>query len=136
MKLRKSVLVGAISCCVTGTMSGIAEAGDRARQSIFVFDKDVAVPGKVLPAGKYVFRLADSPANRHVVQILDQNGRVVTTVLTIPTPRRVAFDETRITFDWSAGDSPVSITRWFHPGELEGEEFVYPAQPAKWSGDE
>src|SRR3954470_1612004 len=33
------------------------------------FSEPVQVPGKVLPAGTYVFRLHDSTSNRHIVQI-------------------------------------------------------------------
>jgi hypothetical protein len=71
MKLQRSVIVVAIGCCVTGSMSRIAEVDDRARETVFTFNKDVGVPGRVLPSGKYVFRLADSPENRHLVEILD-----------------------------------------------------------------
>ena len=39
------------------------------------FNDPVQIPGQVLPAGTYVFRLLDSPADRHVVQIFDANGQ-------------------------------------------------------------
>jgi len=82
--------------------------------------------GKVLPAGTYVFQLADSPASRHVVQVFDQEGRILATMLTIPTARPAASDETRIMFDEQPAGAPFPIKKWFYPGELSGEEFLYP----------
>jgi hypothetical protein len=54
-------------------------------------------PAECLPAGKYVFRLADTAASRHVVQVFDQTGGILATVLTIPAARLTAADETPVT---------------------------------------
>jgi len=56
------------------------------------FSGPVEVPGKVLTAGKYVFKLADSQGDRNIVEIFseDANGaqKLVTTILAIPTNAR------------------------------------------------
>ena len=85
----------------------------------------VEIPGKVLPAGQYVFRLADSAADRHLVQVFDQAGRILATAMTIPAARLTATDDTRITFEEQRAGAPVPIKKWFYPGELGGEEFIY-----------
>jgi hypothetical protein len=47
---------------------------DECKEMLFQFTALVAAPGKVLPPGKYVFLLADSPSNRNIVQIFSENG--------------------------------------------------------------
>jgi hypothetical protein len=93
---------------------------------VLTFSQDVTIPGKVLPAGTYVFRLADSASNRHVVQVFDHAGRILAIVLTIPADRLTAADDTRITFEERPAGAPFPIKQWFYPGDLGGEEFVYP----------
>jgi hypothetical protein len=45
----------------------------------------VEIPGQILPAGTYVFKLADSTGNRHVVQVFNQaENHVYGTFLAIP----------------------------------------------------
>jgi hypothetical protein len=95
------------------------------RSSVLTFSQDVEIPGKVLPAGTYVFRLADSPASPHAVQVFDRAGRIVATVLTIPTARLTAADDTRITFEEQPAGASFPVKTWFYPGDLAGEEFIY-----------
>ena len=54
------------------TFSLAAVAGDLNQKTVFTFSGPVEVPGQVLPAGTYVFKLADSPSNRHIVQVFNQ----------------------------------------------------------------
>ena len=89
------------------------------------FSQAVEIPGKVLPAGTYVFQLADSPTSRHVVQVFDQDGRILATVLTIPTARLTAAGDTRITFEERRTGAALPIKQSFYPGDLGGEEFIY-----------
>src|SRR2546430_4233944 len=51
------------------TLAPGARADQWDRKTIVTFSDSVEVPGQVLPAGTYVFRLADSPTDRHIVQI-------------------------------------------------------------------
>jgi hypothetical protein len=90
----------------------------------------VEIPGpgaQVLPAGVYVFRLADSLSDRHVVQIFNQDeSHIYATILTIPNRRLRATDKTVMTFAERAAGDPQAIRAWFYPGETSGHEFVYP----------
>ena len=70
--------------------------------------------------------LADSPASRHVVQVFDQDGRILATVLTIPTARQTAADDTRIAFEEQRAGAPFPLKNWYYPGDLGGEECIYP----------
>ena len=125
MKFGRS-LVAVLALCAAGVVLPRTAAADEwDKRTILTFSQAVEIPGKVLPAGTYVFQLADSPANRHVVQVFDQDGRILAMVLTIPTARRSAADDTRITFEEQRAGAPFPIKKWFYPGELGGEEFIY-----------
>jgi hypothetical protein len=45
----------------------------------------------------------------------------------IPAARLTASDDSRIAFEERPSGAPLSIKKWFYPGELDGEEFIYPA---------
>ena len=126
MRLRNKVLAMVAAACVSVSVPHRAAADEWDKQTIFTFSRDVEIPGKVLPAGTYVFKLADSPADRHVVQVFDGNRRILATVLTIPAQRLRAADEPQINFEEQTAGAPLPIKTWFYPGDLGGEEFVYP----------
>src|SRR5262247_1954484 len=99
MKLSRG-LFAILAVCSMGVMLPRTAAADEwDKRTMLTFSQAVEIPGKVLPAGTYVFQLADSAASRHVVQVFDQDGRILATVLTIPTARLTAADDTRITFE-------------------------------------
>jgi|ERR1700676_1215225 hypothetical protein len=95
------------------------------------FSEPVQVPGKVLPAGTYVFKLADSSSDRHIVQIFTEDHmRLITTVLAIPNYRLQPADKTILTYDERPADQPMALDAWFYPGDNFGQEFVYPKSRA------
>ena len=125
MKPGRSLLAILAVCSVGVVLPRTAAADEWDKRTMLTFSQAVELPGKVLPAGTYVFQLADSPSSRHVVQVFDQNGRVLATLLTIPTVRPIAADVPRITFEEQRAGAPFPIRKWFYPGELSGEEFIY-----------
>ena len=123
--MRGRTLLATLAVCSAGVVLPRAAAADEwDKRTMLTFSQAVEIPGKVLPAGTYVFQLADS-AGRHVVQVFDQDGRILATVLTIPTARLTAADDTRSTFEEQGAGAPFPIKKWFYPGELGGEEFIY-----------
>jgi hypothetical protein len=125
MRFGSSVMtLVAVACVGVGVPRTVA-ADDWNKQTIFTFSRDVEIPGKVLPAGTYVFKLADSPADRHVVQVFDQNRRILATVQTIPAQRLTAAGEPHVGFGEPSTGAPLPIKTWFYPGDLGGEEFIY-----------
>ena len=58
----------------------------------FTFSAPFELPGgKTLPAGKYVFRIMDSPSNRHVVHVMSEDQREMhATLMAIPAGRAKA----------------------------------------------
>lgn len=111
-----------------------ASADEWNRKTIVTFSGPVEVPGvgaQVLPAGTYVFKIFDSPSDRHIVQIFNQDEtHIFTTILAIPNYRLQATDKTVMTFKERAQGEPEALRAWFYPGRQWGEEFVYPKAKA------
>ncbi|HTR38203.1 MAG TPA: hypothetical protein VMH80_19975 [Bryobacteraceae bacterium] len=108
-----------------------AKADPYNQKTVFTFGGAVEVPGQVLPAGTYVFKLLDSPSNRHIVQIFNQEeNQVLGTFLAIPDYRLQPAEKTIITFHERPAGSPEAVKAWFYPGRNHGHEFVYPKQEA------
>lgn len=85
----------------------------------------------VLPAGTYIFKIAASQGNRHIVQIFSKDETTIyATVLAIPNVRMTATDKTVVTFRERPAGRPQALRAWFYPGRLWGEEFVYPKAQA------
>ena len=125
MKFGRS-LVAVLALCSAGVVVPRTAAADEwDKRTVLTFSEAVEIPGKVLPAGTYVFQLADSGTSRHVVQVFDQDRKILAMIFTIPTSRQTSADETRITFDERQAGTPFPIKKWFYPGELGGEEFIY-----------
>ena len=90
------------------------------------FSQPVEVPGKVLPAGTYVFEHHDTDMNRHIVTIYDKSGKnLLTTIMAIPDYRLKATSKTVILFKEVAPGQPQAIRAWFYPGHTVGDELVY-----------
>jgi len=106
-----------------------ARADDWNRKTVITFSGPVEVPGvgqHNLPAGTYVFKILDSPSDRHIVQIFNQDEtQVLTTILAIPNYRLKPTDKTVITFRERPAGEPEALRAWFYPGHAWGEEFVY-----------
>jgi hypothetical protein len=101
------------------------------KKTILTVNESIQVPGKVLPPGKYVMRLMDSPSNRHIVQIFDGDERQLqTTILAIPNYRLQPTGETQFGWWETPAGQPKALRSWFYPGDNFGQEFAYPKQEA------
>jgi hypothetical protein len=112
-------------------MAPRAMADDWDQKTIFTFSGPVEIPGQVLPAGTYVFKLADSSSDRNIVQVFSQDEKhLYGTFLAIPDQRLHPSGKPIITFDERAAGSPEAVRAWFYPGDDTGHEFVYPKEKA------
>jgi hypothetical protein len=108
-----------------------AKADEWNQKTVFTFSGPVEVPGQVLPAGTYVFKLHNSASNRHIVQVFNQGeDHVFGTFLAIPDYRLRPSSEPIINFHERPAGSPVAVKAWFYPGRTYGHEFVYPKAKA------
>jgi len=125
-------IVKTVVCLLALTVFGAmvlpsARADEWNKKTVVTFSQAVEVPGKILPAGTYTFRLLDSLSDRHIVQIFNEDGsQIITTILAINDYRLQSTGETVMKFNERAGDSPQALRAWFYPGDNFGQEFVYP----------
>ena len=129
MKLLKTLGTGFCLTAICLLTAPTAKASELDRKTIVTFSAPVEVPGvgaQVLPAGTYVFKVLDSPADRHIVQISNQDEtHVFTTILAIPNYRLKATDSTVMTFRERPAGEPQALKAWFYPGMEWGDQFVY-----------
>jgi len=121
--------------CGAAVLMVLAAPGVRAdewdKKTILTFSGPVQIPGATLPAGSYVFKLADLNGNRHVVQVFDKDEkRIVSTILAIPNDRLEPADDPLVLFAERPAGSPQAVKVWFYPGDRIGNEFVYPKSMA------
>ncbi|HVP45042.1 MAG TPA: hypothetical protein VMT32_00615, partial [Bryobacteraceae bacterium] len=91
------------------------------------FTEPVEIPGQVLPAGTYVFKIADTLGDRDVVQIFNKDEtHIYATILAVPDYRMEPTGKTVIHFEERAANTPQAVKAWFYPGDNYGYQFVYP----------
>ena len=129
----KRIRIAALSFCLCLLSLPFVQRAhaDEWRKTNVTFNKPVEVPGVVLPAGSYVFKLADSYSNRHIVQIVSKDQKhLYATILAVPGERLEPTGKTVITFEERAQGAPEAVKAWFCPGDDIGVQFVYPKQRA------
>lgn len=126
MKLRKTFFTLGLMLAFT-TMLPVVHADDWNQAARFTFSQPVQIPGRVLSAGTYFFRLADSN-DRHIVQILREDRSLVATLYSVPRVRDGRNVEVAITLANRGKVQPQAIVAWFFAGETQGHEFLYPNQ--------
>jgi len=126
----KRLHILALALCLAVLLTAIAPAvyaDEWNKKTIVTFSDRVEVPGAVLEPGKYVLKLVDSQADRHIVQVMNEReNHVYNTILAIPKQRMEPADKTIISFYEIRGGGPEPIKSWFYPGDTIGQEFVYP----------
>jgi hypothetical protein len=108
-----------------------ARADEWNKKTILTVNETIQIPNKVLPPGKYVMRLLDSPSNRHIVQIFNADeSHLETTILAIPNYRLEPTGKTVFSFWETPPGQPKALRAWFYPGDNFGQEFAYPKSAA------
>jgi hypothetical protein len=91
-------------------------------------NQSIQVPGKVLPAGTYVFKLLNSNDPTLVSIFNADETHLITTVKGISDSRIQVSDKPFLQFEERPSGQPEALKAWFYPGEDSGVEFVYPDQ--------
>jgi hypothetical protein len=127
----KSTVLAAFAGVVL-TAAALAAQGIPSDRSTFVtVSGPVSLPGVTLPAGTYLFRLADSLSTRNVVQIFDKDRtKIFATIIAVSAERMEPSGEAVITFKETPSDRPPAVHYWYYAGEKSGQEFVYPKAQA------
>ena len=126
MKINKLyIILGLI--IAFGFIYELAAHADESDQATTVtFDQPVQIPGQLLPAGTYVFKLAYRDTDQSVVQVFNaKQTHLCATLETIPTDRQDPTGHTVITLAEQGAGKPDVLLKWFSPGNLTGNEFLY-----------
>lgn len=131
MSRTRAILILLAGLGFLGGMVPHATADEWDQKTIFTFSGPVEIPGQVLSAGTYVFKLADSSSDRNIVQVFSKDEKhLYGTFLSIPDERLRPAGKPIITFDERSAGSPEALRAWFYPGDDIGHQFVYPKDKA------
>ncbi|MGI8958891.1 MAG: hypothetical protein ACR2IV_03830 [Bryobacteraceae bacterium] len=127
----RSFYIGALAITGVGLLGSAfvprahADAWDK--MTIVSVNEPIIAGNKVLDPGTYVWKLLDSPSNRHIVQIYDKDQRhLETTVLALANYRLEPQGNTQFSFWETPAGVPKAVRAWFYPGDNFGQEFPYP----------
>ena len=98
------------------------------KKTIVTVNQSIQVPGKVLPAGTYVFKLLNSDDTTLVSIFNADETHLIATIQGISDSRAEVSDKTVLQFEERSSGQPEALKAWFYPGEDSGVEFVYPEQ--------
>jgi hypothetical protein len=129
LTMYRKMFTGMICLMLLGSFfvpKGRADMSDK--KTIVTVNQSIQVPGKVLPAGTYVFKLLNSN-NTTLVSIFNADEtHLIATIQGISDSRIQISDKTALQFEERASGQPEALKAWFYPGEDSGVEFVYPNQ--------
>jgi hypothetical protein len=107
-----------------------AQADEWNKKTVLTVNDQIQVTDTVLQPGKYVFLLADSSSDRHIVRIYDANQtHLIDTVMAIPNYRLQPTGRSSFTFWETPPGTAPALRAWFYPGDNFGQEFRYPQHP-------
>ena len=120
------VFIGVVFLGLLSTASAAA-MWNANRTTYFTFNRSVQIPGATLPAGTYVFELADPNHSLDVVRVLSKDRkRVFLTAFTRPAerPRDKKLEAAIVFGETSPGIAPP-IKVWYPQDERTGRQFIY-----------
>jgi hypothetical protein len=113
-----------LALSVMGMFAPTVKADEWDKKTNITINQAIEVEGTVLPAGSYVVKLVDSPSNRNLVSIWNEDeNRLIATVFTIPIYRFQPPDNREFRFFESEAGQPPALHAWFYPGDQTGFEF-------------
>ena len=128
MKINKLALLIAFAIASVLFLEVVAHA-DEADQSIKItFSQATEIPGQILPAGTYLFKLAD-PNELNLVRIFNSEGtRLYATLQTVTAERSKPTGDTVVVLAEQPDGRPETLVKWFYPGNTSCHELVYSKQ--------
>ena len=130
--LRHVVILACAVVLLACVMATPSSAQPLDKRTLFTFSGPVSMPGVTLPAGKYLFRLANPDSGRNVVQVLNAEGtKPYGMFFAMRAERFEPASTPEVRFMETAAGMPAAIKTWWYPGERSGYEFVYPKEQAR-----
>jgi len=127
MKRVTLIATAVMLAVLVGMSARVAAQNTVVNQRTFMtFSNTVEMPGVTLPAGTYVFRLADTPT-RNVVQVLSKDEKDILGQWTfVQAQRNKATEDTVVMFKEMPEGTMPAVQYWYYPGDTSGKEFIYP----------
>jgi hypothetical protein len=111
--------------CLLLLFSALLSASSDEEVTVFTFAAPVQVPGRILPAGKYLFKL-DQHEELNVVKIESPDERKVFGIFVVkPDYHMKAPTQPGLVFEPASAGGPEVIKAWFYPGDKYGNAFIY-----------
>jgi hypothetical protein len=132
MKIQKGYVIVGLIIAFALFFELAAHADESDLNTKITFSEPIQIPGQVLPAGTYVFRLADPDGTQNIVQVFNSDRTVLYATLETETAEREqTTDDTAVTLAKQGPGKPDALLKWFYPGHQTGNEFVYSKQERK-----
>jgi hypothetical protein len=128
MKINKVALLIAFAIASVLFLEVAAHADEMDQCTKITFSQPIQIPGQILPAGTYLFKLAD-PNDLGLVQIFNPKGtRLYATLQTITAERSQPTGDTVVVLAEQPDGRHETLLKWFYPGSPSGHELVYSKQ--------
>ena len=120
---------------LTAASTASAQDSNVNQRTYLTFSGPVQMPGVTLPAGKYVFRLADT-ALHNVMQVFDGEEKHIIGQWFFVPANRTTEEQSRadgkpvVMFREMPEGMTPAIHYFFYPTDLTGKEFIYPKDQA------
>jgi hypothetical protein len=132
MKIKKGYIAVGLIIAFSLFFELAAHADEFDHATTITFSQPIQIPGQVLPAGSYLFKLGNNGSALNMVQIFNADRTVLyATVQTIPTERQEPTGHTVVALAEQGAGQPDALLKWFYPGGETGNEFLYPDQKEK-----
>ena len=120
------MLCGVVLLGVFATSPALATLNTN-RATYFTFSRSVQLPGVTLPAGTYVFEIANAGRSANVVLVRSRDRSTLhafkmTNTVYRPASRNL---EPAIIFGETSGGNPPPVKAWYPQSETMGREFIY-----------
>ena len=124
----RTALVMACGAVLAGAVvTTRAKADEWNKKTVLNVNEPIQIRDTYLEPGKYVLKLYNSPAERHIVQIFNADEtHIINTVLAIPKERYEVSGHSEFTFWETPAGKARALRSWFYPGDQVGQEFPYP----------
>jgi hypothetical protein len=103
----------------------VGAAFDLQHTTYLTFSAPVTLPGAMLPAGEYIFQVANPTTSANTVLVRSRDFRHVYYMGLTRHVERAGSGETLITLGESHAGTPPPIRAWFPEGTRMGHEFIY-----------
>jgi hypothetical protein len=132
MKINKAYIAVGLIIAFTLIFELAAHADEFDQSTTITFNEPMQIPGQVLPAGTYLFKLASRDSDLNTVQVFNADRTVLyATLQTIATDRQEPTGDVVVALAEPGAGQPDALLKWFYPGLETGHEFVYPNQKEK-----